>query len=42
MTGAFPQTVKDIQDIAVAAGIMKAPIDTTTLLDTQFITKAAQ
>lgn len=42
MTGAFPQTVKDIQDIAVAAGIMAAPIDTTTLLDTQFITKVAQ
>jgi NitT/TauT family transport system substrate-binding protein len=42
MTGAFPQTVEDIQDIAVAAGIMKAPIDTTTLLDTEFITKAAQ
>jgi NitT/TauT family transport system substrate-binding protein len=40
MTGAFPQTVKDIQQIAVDAGIMKAPIDTTTLLDLQFIQKA--
>ncbi|MEI8334634.1 MAG: ABC transporter substrate-binding protein [Chloroflexota bacterium] len=42
MTGAFVQTVKDIQDVAVGAGIMPAPIDTTTLLDTQFITKATQ
>jgi NitT/TauT family transport system substrate-binding protein len=42
MTGAFPQTVQDIQKVAVGAGIMAAPIDTTTLLDTQFITKAVQ
>jgi NitT/TauT family transport system substrate-binding protein len=39
MTGAFPQTIQDIQKIAVDAGIMKAPIDTSTVLDTQFIQK---
>ncbi|MCU0505860.1 MAG: aliphatic sulfonate ABC transporter substrate-binding protein [Chloroflexi bacterium] len=42
LEGAFPGTMTDIMKIAVAAGIMPAEIDPTTLLNTTFIDKATQ
>jgi NitT/TauT family transport system substrate-binding protein len=42
LEGDFPQTMTDIMKIAVAAGIMPAEIDPTTLVNTTFIDKVAQ
>jgi NitT/TauT family transport system substrate-binding protein len=42
LEGDFPKTMTDIMKIAVAAGIMPAEIDPTTLLNTTFIDKVAQ
>jgi NitT/TauT family transport system substrate-binding protein len=42
MAGDFPKTMTDIMKIAVAAGIMPAEIDPTTILNTTFIDKVAQ
>ncbi len=42
LEGGFPQTMTDIMKIAVAAGIMPAEIDPTTLVNTTFIDKVVQ
>jgi NitT/TauT family transport system substrate-binding protein len=42
LEGDFPKTMTDIMKIAVAAGIMPAEIDPTTLVNTTFIDKVAQ